>query len=127
MAVPVAVLAVLPLIFAGCAGVSQGQLDEKLNQRSAELKAYADQRVNSSEAAMRSQLTEVRAEQAATRTGLSEVKVNSEQNREVLRTMLTAQMQALEQEKRVLDQLMERLGGTPVASASDGTPGTPAK
>ncbi len=100
MAAFVAVLAGLPVFMAGCAGVSEKQVDAKLTQHATEMRTYMDQRLNASE--------------AETRRELGDVKAGTEQNREVLKTMLTAQMQAIEQERRVLDQLLERLNGAPV-------------
>jgi hypothetical protein len=111
-------------LLSGC-GVTQSQVDAQLNQRMSEMHSYVDQKVAASEADTHKNIAELKAASEAVReTAEAVLKVMQSQeadvrrNRETLSNLLEAQSQALDQEKRAVDALLERLkAGTPMTSA----------
>jgi uncharacterized coiled-coil protein SlyX len=105
-------------------GVTQSQLDAQLNQRMAEMHSYVDQKVGASESATRKDLADVKASSEALRASadaaLKAVQSQGsdvQRNRETLAAMLEAQSQALDQQKRTVDALIERLKAAPLTSS----------
>ncbi|MGO8702444.1 MAG: hypothetical protein ACLQVA_01400 [Candidatus Brocadiia bacterium] len=109
----------------GCSAVTQSQLDAQLNQRMSEMHSYVDQKVAASESATHKELVEVKAVAEEVRAAADAVlkalqsqETDTRQNRETLRNMLEAQSQALEQQKRTVDALIEKLRAAPTPSPS---------